>query len=223
MAAVVVVLAVANVLNNVVAPSAYVLTSMATTAVLLLVLRWCGGAWADAGLERRTLPRGVRWGLVLAAVVAVCYAAAALLPATRELFLDVRVTPGTPATIIYQVLVRVPLGTVLLEEVAFRGVLYGLVDRRYGSVWAIVVSSALFGLWHILPAMRLVETSPVAGMIPGADRGLGIVAGVVAAMLAGAILCELRRRTGGLIAGVGVHWATNALGYVTAYLVIRSG
>ncbi len=38
----------------------------------------------------------------------------------------------------FQALVEVPFGTVLLEEVAFRGVLFSMLARRYGVVWAVV-------------------------------------------------------------------------------------
>ena len=44
-----------------------------------------------------------------------------------------------------------PLGTVLLEEVAFRGVLWGLLAHMDGPRVATLVSHSLFGLWHILP------------------------------------------------------------------------
>lgn len=36
---------------------------------------------------------------------------------------------------------------------------------------------------------------------------------------AGAVLCELRRRSGSLLAPMALHWATNALGYLAGYLI----
>ena len=40
--------------------------------------------------------------------------------------------------------------------------------------------------------------------------------------LAGVVFCEVRRRSGSLLAPVALHWAINAVGYVTAFLVTRS-
>jgi CAAX protease family protein len=50
----------------------------------------------------------------------------------------------------YHACVRIPLGTVVLEEVAFRSVLPALAARRYGISGGVLIASALFGLWHVL-------------------------------------------------------------------------
>ena len=38
---------------------------------------------------------------------------------------------------------------------------------------------------------------------------------------AGVLFCELRRRSDSLLAPIGLHWATNALGYVAAFALAR--
>jgi len=212
------ILAAANILNNYVAVSAYVVTCLVATALLLLVHRLAGGTWEDVGLGRSYLSRGARWALVLIAVVAVGYLIAALLPATRTLFVDARVEPASPAAIAFQILVRIPLGTVLLEEVAFRGVLYGLVRRTRGVAWATAVSCGLFALWHVPPAVQLVSVDDTLTL--GAPTVIAVMLALTGAAFAGLVLCELRRRSGSLLAPAGLHWATNALGYLTAVLVI---
>ncbi|OLB73433.1 MAG: CAAX protease family protein [Actinobacteria bacterium 13_2_20CM_2_71_6] len=220
-AAAVAVLVVANLLNNRFAVKWYVLTSVAATALLLLLYGLAGIPWALAGLGRRSVGRGALWGFVLVALVAAVYLAGALLPATRAVFRDRRVRGAGPGELAYQMLVRMPLGTVLLEEVAFRGVLYGLLRHLYGTGWATVVSSVLFGLWHVLPATGLVRQNPVAGRAFGGRRALVVPAAVLGAALAGVVLCEVQRRSGSLVAPLALHWATNALGYLTAFLVAR--
>ena len=47
----------------------------------------------------------------------------------------------------------IPLGTVIPEEFAFRGVLWGLLRRSAGRGVATAVSSAMSGVWHVLPAL----------------------------------------------------------------------
>ncbi|MFG3037521.1 CPBP family intramembrane glutamic endopeptidase [Streptomyces sp. NPDC048330] len=196
--------------------------AVAVGALLLAVLRWAGGTLADAGLARRTLARGTRWALVLIGLVALVYLAGALLPATRPLFEDRRYDGMTGGELALRVLVAVPVGTVLVEEIAFRGVLYGLVRRARGTVWATAVSSVLFGLWHVLPSLHLATAKPAMGSVVG-DSALGTFLAVAGAVLftaaSGVLFCELRRRSDSLLAPMGLHWAVNALGYVAGFLL----
>jgi uncharacterized protein len=190
--------------------------------LLLCVLRWAGGTRADVGLAYGTLARGVRWALALFGVVGVVYLAGALLPATRALFEDRRYDGMSGSELVLRVFVLVPVGTVLVEEIAFRGVLYGLVCRARGAVWATVVSSLLFGLWHVLPSLHLATAKPALTTVFG-DSALGAALAVLSAVLftaaAGVLFCELRRRSGSLLAPMGLHWALNALGYLVGFLL----
>ena len=217
----IVLLVLANLLNNRWAARAYVVTCVATTAVLLALLPLAGLGWADAGLARADLVEGARWGLACAGIVAAGYLIGALLPRTRVWFVDRRAERAGPRDLWYQMGVRIPFGTVLLEEVAFRGVLYGLAAAAYGPAWAVLLSSVLFGLWHVLPSRGAVRDNRGAGQAFGARPALVVPAAVVASALAGLVLLELRRRTGSLVPALSVHWATNALGYLTAYLVTK--
>jgi membrane protease YdiL (CAAX protease family) len=218
----VVVLVVANLLNNRWASSFGLLTAVVVSALLLGVLFWAGGAWSDAGLDPAALGRGARWALALIGLVGVVYLVGALLPATRHLFSDQRYSGLTGGQVVLRMLVTVPFGTVLLEEVAFRGVLYGLVRRARGTVWATAVSSALFGLWHILPSLHLATAKPVLTPVFGHSAlGAALVnaGAVLFTAAAGVLLCELRRRSGSLLAPMGLHWAVNAFGYLTGLLL----
>ena len=82
------------------------------------------------------------------------FAAGAALPLTRDAFRDARYHSNTGHALL-TAFVLIPLGTVLFEEVAFRGVLWALLRRWRGTRTATAVSSALFGLWHVLPSLGL--------------------------------------------------------------------
>jgi membrane protease YdiL (CAAX protease family) len=183
--------------------------------------RWRGLSWADLGLARQSWSRGAGYAAALVALVAVAYAAALAVPAGRLAFEDVRyrMAPG-PALV--TALIVIPLGTVVLEEVGFRGVLLGLVHRHRGARLAAASSSALFGLWHVLPSLQLHRANPAVAAVVGhggAARVLAVSGAVCFTTLAGLLLCELRRRSGSLLASAGLHWAVNALG-VLAGLVL---
>jgi membrane protease YdiL (CAAX protease family) len=188
-------------------------------ALLLLLLARVAGLGADdLGLGRRSLRRGAAYALCCVAAVAVVYAVAAWLPPTRSAFLDERYRLGLGAAA-RTAFVVIPLGTILFEEVAFRGVLWGLVRRGWGDTRATLVSSALFGLWHVLPSLRLNRVNPAVTKLvgPGPTGQVMAVAGaVVVTAAAGVLFCELRRRSGSLLAPIGLHWAVNGLGVLAA-------
>lgn len=193
-------------------------------ALLLLLARYAGLSWEDLGVARRTWRRGIVYAAAAIVLVAAGYAVAAALPATRAAFLDSRYHLPTTTGVLTAFIV-VPVGTVLLEEVAFRGVLFGLVRRHRGGWTGAGTSSALFGLWHVVPSLGLSTVNPGVRALVG--HGLhGQIAGVLAATLftgvVGLLFCELRRRSGSLLASAGLHWAANALGVVVAMLVWRS-
>jgi len=109
----------------------------------------------------------------------------------------------------------IPLATVIPEEFAFRGVLFGLLQRRSGRRVATAVSSALFGLWHVLPALGGgAANASAVGVVGDSTMGtvLRVVGTVIFTGLGGVVLCELRSRSGSLLAPIGLHWALNGMG-----------
>jgi membrane protease YdiL (CAAX protease family) len=188
-------------------------------AVAMLGLARRAGLGLDAlGLGRRSWLRGGAYAVVCVAAVAVVYTVGVLLPATRTAFLDDRYRDHIRTALVNATVV-IPLGTVLFEEVAFRGVLWSLVCQRRGAAWATAVSSALFGCWHVLPSLRLNKVNPAVADAVGPGTGgrtLAVVGAVAFTAAAGVLLCELRRRSGSLLAPVGLHWAVNGLGVLFA-------
>ncbi|MFI6875237.1 lysostaphin resistance A-like protein [Streptomyces sp. NPDC050400] len=216
------ILVFANLANNLWFPSWILFTAPVCTGLLVLLLFRAGGDRADLGLARGSLGTGARWALTLIGIVAAGYLCAAALPATRHLFEDTRNEGLTGAEVLLKSFVMVPVGTVLLEEVAFRGVLYGLILRMRGPVPAIVWSSLLFGLWHILPSLDLASDKPALNSTFGSSV-IGTVLVELGTVLftaaAGCLFCLLRRRSNSLLAPMGLHWATNSWGYVFGYLI----
>ncbi|MGI5485915.1 CPBP family intramembrane glutamic endopeptidase [Microtetraspora malaysiensis] len=228
------VLALANVSNNRIARRWAPVTSAAATAVLLGIARRDGLTWAELGFSGAG--RGARLGGALAAGVAAVYAAGVALPRTRPLFLDERALALPRARLLEEALVQVPIGTVLLEEVAFRGVLPALLGRSLPARTAGVGAAAFFGLWHVLPAIDMARANPALGHLasgssaaapghptsgsPAANVGRLVAATVASTTVAGLFFGELRRR-GGLLAPALTHLGTNSLGYVAARLARR--
>jgi membrane protease YdiL (CAAX protease family) len=214
-----------NLFNNELLARWYIVTGPVGAGLLLAVARAAGVTWSDLGLARRTWRVGLAWAGSIIVLVTSAYAAVAVFPPTRGLFEDDRVGADSLGALLFAVLVRIPFGTVLLEETLFRGVLLGLGARTMGWWRSAVVSSALFGLWHVLPARGAADSNP--GVIAVVDAGggfgvpLAVAAAVVGTGLSGLVFCWLRLRSGSLLAPIGLHLATNSVGYLTAYFVLR--
>ncbi len=161
------VLAAVNVLNNRIASRWAPVTSAVATAALLAIARRDGLTHPELGFERAH--RGGVIGGCLVAGVAAVYGAGITLPRTRPLFRDERALSLSRGRLLEEVLVQVPVGTVLLEEVAFRGVLPALLGRSMRSSTAAAVSSALFGLWHVLPALDMAKANPALSRLASGD------------------------------------------------------
>lgn len=216
----VVILVVVNVVDIRV-PHASLVAGPVCAAVLIALARRAGLSWAELGLGKGTWRRGMIWSGVIIGAVAVVYTVGAALPLTRDAFRDTRYELGWGEALLTS-LVLIPVGTVLVEEVAFRGVLWGLVRRVRGTVAATVVSSALFGLWHVLPSLGLSSDNEAIGAAVGRGRPaqvLTVLATVAFTALAGVVFCELRRRSGSLLASASLHWATNGLAVLASSAV----
>ncbi len=194
-------------------PHASLAVGPVCAAGLLAIARLAGLSWRDLGLGPGTWRPGLRWAGAEIALVAVVIAAAAALPQTRGAFHDSRYHLGLGGALL-TAFVLIPVGTVLLEEIAFRGVLWGLLRRVRGTAVATIGSSALFGLWHVLPSLSLATDNAAVGGAVGKDRGgeaLTVLGTVAFTARAGVLLCEARRRSGSVLASAGLHWAVNAL------------
>jgi hypothetical protein len=95
----------------------------------------------------------------------------ALLPATRRVFLDRRVRHASVGAAAYQVLLRIPVGTVLLEEIAFRGVLYVLVREMYGTAWATALRGCLGRPVTVVPSATNWLSARGPRLVPAPSAG----------------------------------------------------
>jgi membrane protease YdiL (CAAX protease family) len=219
------VLLILNVVNNRVAPQThYLLWTFGGSVGLLALGLLDGNSWTDMGLGLRYLIPGLVWAGVCIGGVTAVYLVGSAFKRTRVAFHDERMSELTGSRMVFQALVEVPFGTVLLEEIAFRSVLFSMLVRRYGLVWGVVISSVLFGLWHVLPSIGTHEQNPALGSVVGGGlRGniLAVSLSVLTTTVAGVLFSGLRLVSGSVLAPMGFHWATNGLGYAFSWLLIR--
>jgi membrane protease YdiL (CAAX protease family) len=175
---------------------------------------------ADIGLGRDTWRPG-RLGSLLPAATTAGWLVAAAVPATRPFLNDKRITTLDRRGLAYQVAFRIPVGTVLWEEIAFRGVLQAALRRVMSERAAIAVTSGVFGIWHVRPTAAALRVNGLAGS--RRQAAAGVAAGVAVTTAGGVLFSWLRARSGSLAAPVLMHLATNCVGPVVAWAVAHEG
>lgn len=213
-----------NLVANLVAPDALEIpVSLVGAASLVLLARRAGVFPGGMGFRSSTLGSGLRVGGLAAGIVIALVAMIGAIPASRELFADARFAGIGGAETAYDSLVRIPLGTALGEEIAFRGALLGMFLLWMSPLRATLLSSLLFGLWHVLPAVEALETTAVDLGENAVVDVASVIAQVVVTAVAGVLFSWLRFRGRNIVAPVVAHWALNGSALVAGWLIIRNG
>jgi hypothetical protein len=195
----------------------FIAVSLAFVALLVVVaVKWLGLSMEDVGLGKGTVWKSLLLGTLVGATAP--FIAFGLmnipnithLPWWRDMGLDV-------PQLMYRIAFRIPVGTAAFEELAFRGVLFGLLLRE--GVWkAAWTSTGVFALYHVSLILRMF----------GADNGeasllwfVGLVGGGVAVTFIWGLAFAFVRAKSGHIAGcIVTHWlaysSANVLGFVLA-------
>lgn len=188
-----------------------------TAAALLAIARAARLSAEELGIARATAWAGLRTGLVGSAVAGGSVAVAAVVPMGAEVLAAERFMDVAPTGALFDVLVDIP-ATALFEEWAFRGVLLALLLRVWPVKTAAIVSSVLFGVWHVLPSLDQVQAAGLSGA-----GAVAAVTGIVAATtVAGGVFAWLRLRWNSLLAPVLAHAAVNAAGYAAGWLLTHA-
>ena len=182
--------------------------------VLLLIWLWARKNLRldsrDIGFTRKNLGRSLLYGLGLTAIIIVpAFVLRSLLPAVGITGTFVRLEGFSRAELWWRVLVRIPLGTGLFEEVLFRGIFFGFLINHYTSRRTILFSSLFFTFWHIMPALKVILVDFKIGL-PLPLIGL-LLTGLAGAFIAGVIFAWIRNRTGNIAGCLVAHILINDL------------
>jgi membrane protease YdiL (CAAX protease family) len=192
------------------------------TAVLVLIAWTAGASLNDLGLDPARAGAGLRWGGAACGVVLVALFVAAAVPATRGVLHDSRAQIDG-SRLIHELVFTTLLETAIPEEFGFRGVLLGSAVTLWGPRRGALVTSVLFGLWHVQPTLDTMSDNPtVSGASASATGALLVVLGaVVVTFVGGLVFAWLRLRARSLVAPVLAHVATNGLALAVAWLTLH--
>ncbi|MGC0362415.1 membrane protease YdiL (CAAX protease family) [Rhodococcus sp. 27YEA15] len=157
------------------------------------VLRARGYTHDELGLAHTGIRGGARFGTAAAGAVVAGYAVALAVPSLRAALATDERADGRDDFFEW-ILLHIPFGTVLSEELLFRSALSAVWNRELELPVAHTVHAVTFGLWHVAPARGSGDSVPAAVAVTGAS----------------ALLFEwLHRRGGSVLAPALLHLATN--------------
>lgn len=190
---------------------AYALSGIALAALSLGSARALGLDPSALGLRGDAL-RGTMTGAVLGGAASLIGVAALRLAAPLVVGHPVDYAPLARIAapdLLWHAGVLLPLGVVLPEEIAFRGVLLGAIARRRDVRSTVLISSLVFALWHGAVVSATVAETTLGALSPWSPVAIAGALVVVAA--GGAVLALLRLGTGSLSATVAAHWSFNVV------------
>ena len=94
-----------------------------------------------------------------------------------------------------------------MEEGIFRGLFLKIAEKKYSFLWATILSSVLFGLWHIAAPMR----SFLEGDINIFSAFMAMLSLTIMSGLMGAKLCMLTKIFGNLWVPMADHFVNNTI------------
>ncbi len=195
----------------------YVPANLVFAAIIFLGARkLLGISYADVGLRSDTLKKGTIWGFSVGLTIVIILSLGIyFLGFMDRLSSSYEANPTTLADLLFRIFIRIPLGTALVEEILFRGILIALlVSNGLSNIKCILISCIVFGLWHIGLALKVdpeIQLFSWAWLTTAMGTiGMGLIGGLVFAFM--------RFWTNSLVAPMLVHWLINISTVILVYL-----
>ena len=200
---------------------AFILGNLIFVGLLLAwLIRIEGLSLAAVGLTSENAGRSARMGAILAAV--------AITPVVLFFALSAAVGSGFSRQDIDDTSwggfflwagFKQPVGTSFFEELLFRGVLLAKMTVAWGQRRALLASSAVFALWHLVISYRTIQDTNVAS--PAGLALVAILASLLGVFVGALFLGYLRQRTGNLAGSLVFHWLVVVAMSGTLFLMSR--
>ncbi len=186
--------------------------------ILYLVVQMQGFSWRDIGFVKENamkyLLKGLAFGL---GIFAIAYTIEVLIVMAQGRFASLQLYVSAYAVdrnigyqtgiVFFLICVLGNVINVIMEGGVFRGLFIRILERRYSFIVSVVISSVLFGLWHMVAPIRnyVDGTSSMGGMIAN------IIMLVVTSGLVGFKFALLTKITGNLYMALGDHFVNNTI------------
>ena len=186
--------------------------------ILYLAVQMQGFSWNDIGFVKekavKYLLKGLAFGL---GIFAIAYAAETLVVMAQGRFDSLQLYVSAYAVdenigyqtgmVFFLICILGNIVNVIMEEGIFRGLFIRILEKKYHFISAVVISSVLFGLWHMVAPIRnyVDGTTSMGGMIAN------IIMLVVTSALVGFKFALLTKIKGSLYMAMGDHFVNNTI------------
>ena len=187
-------------------------------ALLAVAIRLLQYKWSDIGLRARSAIKGIISGLLFGGVVyAIAYCSEILMQISAgntpslQFYVTSYTAQGNRAmqngVLFILICIVGNIINVVMEEGIFRGLFVRVAEEKYSLMKACLLSSFLFGIWHIMQPLRNVldgAQSPMGAFM------LGLML-VGTSMLGGIQYVLLYKLTESLWVGMAAHFVNNTI------------
>ena len=186
--------------------------------ILALFLHYFSFKWSEIGFTSRSVVKYLIYGFILGAVVFFfAYGTEYLIqllngknPALLFYVSSYAIggnQGGQTAFLFYTICILGNIINVAMEEGVFRGLFIKLAESRYTFIKSVILSSVLFGIWHI--------AAPIRNLLDGEMSVTGVIIYslmyILTAGLTGAKFCLLTKITGSLWMSMADHFLNNTI------------
>ena len=194
------------------------LHKMVGICILFFTLRYFCISWRAIGFSKVKPGKYLAYGILLGILV--------FLPAYGTEFIMQNISGNAPtlqwyvtsysiqgnlgnqtALFFYIMCIAGNIINVVMEEGIFRGLFLKIAEKKYSFLWATILSSVLFGHWHIAAPMR----SFLEGDINIFSAFMAMLSLTIMSGLMGAKLCMLTKIFGNLWVPMADHFVNNTI------------
>lgn len=185
--------------------------------VLAVALRYFSFKWSETGFVNRAIGKKILYGLLLGvAVFSISYGIEYFIllkgdSPSFQIFLTSYSIEGNRAIqsslMFFVICIAGNIINVIMEEGIFRGLFVKLAEIKYPFIKATILSSVLFGIWHIAAPIR----SLLDGEMSVAGTVLSALLLILTTGIAGVKFCLLTKITGSVWMSMADHFTNNTV------------